>query len=57
MHQTDLGFTRLPYRPIVLLYNFGAANDEDGDDDDDDLDDAIVILIEANKIGCLLMTT
>ena len=27
------------------------------DDDDDDLDDAIAILIEANKIGCLLMTT
>ena len=27
------------------------------DADDDDLDDAIVILIEANKIGCLLMTT
>ena len=34
MHQTDLGFTRLPYRPIVLLYNFGAANDEDGDDEE-----------------------
>ena len=27
------------------------------DDDDGDLDDAIVILIEGNKIGCLLMTT
>ena len=34
MHQTDLCFNRLPYRPIVLLYNFGAANDEDGDDEE-----------------------
>ena len=34
MHQTDLGFTRLPYRPIVLLYNFGAASNKDGDDEE-----------------------
>ena len=34
MHQTDLGFTRLPYKPIVLLYSFGAGNDADGDDEE-----------------------